>query len=54
MRKLEGKTAVVTGGTTGIGFETAKRFLEEGARVIVTGQDEGRLSEAAPGAGERP
>jgi NAD(P)-dependent dehydrogenase (short-subunit alcohol dehydrogenase family) len=45
--KLNGKTAVVTGGTTGIGFETAKRFLAEGARVIITGQDEGRLAEAA-------
>lgn len=47
MSKLTGKTAVVTGGTTGIGFETAKRFLEEGARVIITGQDEARLAEAA-------
>jgi NAD(P)-dependent dehydrogenase (short-subunit alcohol dehydrogenase family) len=47
LSKLKGKTAVVTGGSTGIGFETAKRFLDEGARVIVTGQDEGRLAEAA-------
>ena len=53
MSKLNGKTAVVTGGTTGIGFETAKRFLEEGARVIVTGQDEARLAEAARKLGAR-
>ena len=46
MGKLNGKTAVVTGGTTGIGFETATRFLAEGARVIVTGQDETRVADA--------
>jgi NAD(P)-dependent dehydrogenase (short-subunit alcohol dehydrogenase family) len=52
MGKLSGKTAVVTGGTTGIGFETAKRFLAEGARVIVTGQDEARLADAVKRLGE--
>jgi len=34
---LDGKLCIVTGGTSGIGFATAKRFLEEGAWVIVTG-----------------
>ena len=41
----------MTGGTTGLGFETARVFLAEGARVIVTGQDEGRLAEAASALG---
>ena len=36
--KLEGKIAVVTGGTTGIGLATAKRFAAEGARVFITGR----------------
>jgi NAD(P)-dependent dehydrogenase (short-subunit alcohol dehydrogenase family) len=46
MTRLTNKTAVITGGTTGIGFETAKRFVAEGARVILTGQNEERLQMA--------
>lgn len=52
MSKLAHKTAVVTGGTTGLGFETAKQFVAEGARVIVTGQNEGRLAEAVQALGD--
>jgi NAD(P)-dependent dehydrogenase (short-subunit alcohol dehydrogenase family) len=52
MGKLNGKTAVITGATTGLGFETARLYIEEGARVVVTGQNEARLAEAAAKLGE--
>ncbi|MGB3654759.1 MAG: SDR family oxidoreductase [Rivularia sp. (in: cyanobacteria)] len=53
MERLNNKTAVITGGTTGIGFETAKQFLQEGARVIFTGQNEQRLATAAKELGSK-
>lgn len=39
MKRFEGKTAVITGGTAGLGLATAKLFIHEGARVIVTGRN---------------
>jgi NAD(P)-dependent dehydrogenase (short-subunit alcohol dehydrogenase family) len=44
--KLEGKTAVITGGTSGIGLATAKRFVAEGAYVFITGRRQKELDEA--------
>ena len=46
MKRLEGKTAVVTGGNSGIGLATAKRFMEEGARVAISGRNQKTLDEA--------
>lgn len=44
--KLAGKIALVTGGTSGLGFATAKRFVAEGARVVVTGRRAAELDAA--------
>ena len=46
MSKLGGKVAVITGGTTGIGFAAAKLFVKEGAYVFITGRRQKELDEA--------
>jgi NAD(P)-dependent dehydrogenase (short-subunit alcohol dehydrogenase family) len=44
--KLDGRIALVTGGTSGIGLATAKRFVAEGAYVFITGRREKELASA--------
>ncbi|WP_420388441.1 SDR family oxidoreductase [Roseivirga sp.] len=46
MSKLNNKVAVITGGSTGIGLASAKTFLEEGAKVIITGRTKETLDAA--------
>ena len=46
MGKLQGKVAVITGGTTGIGLASAKLFVKEGAYVFITGRRQKELDEA--------
>lgn len=50
---LKGKTAIVTGGATGIGFAIASELLDADANVIILGRREEKLKEAAKKLGER-
>ena len=52
MKKLEGKVALVTGGSSGIGLATAKRFVAEGAYVFITGRRQTELDAAVKEIGE--
>lgn len=53
MTKLAGKVAVITGGSSGIGLATAKRFIEEGAHVYITGRRQSELDRASHELGEQ-
>ncbi len=50
--RLSGKTALITGGTSGIGLATAKLFVKEGAKVAVTGRDESKFDEVKKALGK--
>src|SRR6202051_2829977 len=50
-KKLQGKIAVITGGTTGIGLAAAKLFVKEGAYVFITGRRQKELDEAVQAIG---
>src|ERR1700752_2276156 len=52
MGKLDGKIALITGGNSGIGLATAKRFVNEGAHVYITGRREKELAAAAKDIGK--
>lgn len=51
--RFSSKTALITGGTSGMGLATAHRLVAEGAQVIITGRDKSRLDAAVAGLGER-
>ncbi|MCZ6466153.1 MAG: glucose 1-dehydrogenase [Alphaproteobacteria bacterium] len=53
MSKLSNKVVVVTGGSSGIGFATAQRFIVDGAEVVITGRDQGTLDAAIAELGDR-
>jgi NAD(P)-dependent dehydrogenase (short-subunit alcohol dehydrogenase family) len=52
MGKLDAKVAVITGGSAGMGLATAKRFVSEGAKVVITGRDQAALEAAKHSIGD--
>ncbi len=52
MGKLNGKVALITGGNSGMGLETARLFLHEGAKVIITGRRQSELDQAVKSLGQ--
>jgi len=53
MSKLNNKVAVITGGSSGIGFATAQRFIADGARVVITSRNQKALDTAVTKLGNR-
>ncbi|MBX5205190.1 SDR family oxidoreductase [Rhizobium sp. NZLR1] len=53
MSRLQNKTAIITGGTSGIGIETARQFIAEGARVVVTGSSAASVEAARSELGDK-
>jgi len=51
MNRFKEKTVVITGGNSGIGYAAARKFVEEGARVVITGRRKDALEKAAAGLG---
>ena len=52
MKRFENKFVLITGGNSGIGLATAQAFVDEGARVVITGRDQKTLDEAKKSLGE--
>ncbi len=53
MKKLTGKTAIITGGNSGIGLATAHEFIAQGAKVIITGRSQKSIDEALSQLGDQ-